>query len=195
MNPVAAAWRDPESPYTLLGVASSASGAEIRTAYQRVVRCMSLGACVAVCVRPGGVSETPCTGVGVPPRPARRRRQPLSPLPGGVGVSQGAHSAGWPRSTRRVSDSSGKQDPEQRTAYDAGLAAREHTPALDVDLDDLRVAPCDAGGGSTRAYVHSCRCGSLVTVAEADLLEDASCVEFACATCSLRLRVHYASVS
>ena len=93
----------------------------------------------------------------------------------------------------------GKQDPELRTAYDAGQAAlcrdREHAPALDVDLDDLRAAPCDAGGGSTRSYVHTCSCGSLLAVAEADLREDASCVEFACATCSLRLRVHYASVS
>ena len=85
------------------------------------------------------------------------------------------------------------QDSVQRAAYDAGLAAVEHAPAFEVDLDDMQALPSGEsarGGGGT--FSHGCRCGATICFTEADLREDASCVEFACATCSLRLRVHYA---
>lgn len=86
-----------------------------------------------------------------------------------------------------------QKDPVRREAYNAGIAALKYAPAVEVDLDDLQVSSgCGVNDSAAQGYSHGCRCGAVIFFTEADLRADASCIEFACSTCSLRVRVHYA---
>ncbi len=188
------AWRESESPYEVLGVAPHASEADVRAAFLRAVRAR-FSRVQALAYVAAAAADT-CAGAAESPRPCGRRcgalparAARLGAPPGNPHVCTGA-SAACAHAHVRL------QDPVVRAAYDKRVAVQPTAaPCTDVDLDDLRLVTRLTEAGAAHEYEHDCRCGDTICFADTALREDAPGVVFACASCSLCIRVLYTTQS